>query len=228
MTSYLCFALSVLHSTCEMRAGHNLGYLCCYYCVGSCGWHCAVVAMSMSHRLILDEFDFTNLSFALMNDGWPLFTSCGSSRKCSPSQDSIAATMSTHHPDSIGSILVRSSPQVLACCRNFMHVWHFMDRVCLWALKLKGLIAPHYPRQHLLMLPLPGEFGHPVVRRPDTSIRQGPGPCYLQYVTATCRTFGWQLYQDQELHELLWISIWSASFGNCFGLGLGCSGLIDI
>ena len=110
MTSYLCFALSVLHSTCEMRAGHNLGYLCCYYCVGSCGWHCAVVAMSMSHRLILDEFDFTNLNFALMDDGWPLFTSCGSGRKCSLSQDSIAATMSTHHPDSIGSILVRSSP----------------------------------------------------------------------------------------------------------------------
>ena len=138
MTSYLCFALSVLHSTCEMRAGHNLGYLCCYYCVGSCGWHCAVVAMSMSHRLILDEFDFTNLNFALMDDGWPLFTSCGSGRKRSLSQDSIAATMSTHHPDSIGSILVRSSPYVLACCRNFMHVWLFMDRVCLWALKLKG------------------------------------------------------------------------------------------
>ena len=79
----------------------------------------------------------------------------------------------------------------------------FHGQSVLVSTETERLIAPHYPRQHLLMLPLPGEFGHPVVHRPDTSIRQGPGPCYLQYVTATCRTFGWQLYQDQELHELL-------------------------
>ena len=76
------------------NASRDITWVICvvYYCVGSCGWHCAVVGnVNVLTVWFLDEFDFTNLNFALMDDGWPLFTSCGSSRKCSLSQDSIAA-----------------------------------------------------------------------------------------------------------------------------------------
>ena len=65
-----------------------------------------------------------------------------------------------------------------------------MDRVCLWALKTERLIAPHYPRQTLAHVTFARWIWDTrFVRRPDTSIRQGPGALLFAVCDSNMQNF---------------------------------------